>query len=221
MTNARLRHLTARRRPPWTDGGAPTPPVIHYRCSRASELKLIGSIATWKEMVVGPLPYPHWKVAEVTDHGAGRTEGFVEARRRIPSRPRPCLCSGDLTRERRSRISKQPTCLRRDPVKRANLTSADPELPCCLLPQCQAGLPTTRCSPELVDGGKGVAELRLLCTTVKSEQNQEDGAEVVGDELAPTEPWWRRSISPPPRTSSGCATTARGDCARLFTVWEL
>jgi hypothetical protein len=25
----------------------------------------------------------------------------------------------------------------------------------------------------------------------------------------------------PPRTSSGCATTARGDCARLFTVWEL
>jgi hypothetical protein len=64
-------------------------------------------------------------------------------------------------------------------------------------PPCQAGLPTTRCSPELVDGGKGVAELRLLCTTVKSGRNQEDGAEVVGDELAPTEPWWRRSIFPP------------------------
>jgi hypothetical protein len=30
-----------------------------------------------------------------------------------------------------------------------------------------------------------------------SERNQEDGAEVVGDELAPTEPWWRRSIPPP------------------------
>jgi hypothetical protein len=105
-------------------------------------------------------------------HVVARIRGSDEPRRAIPSRPHPCMCSGDLTRERHSRISKQPTCLGRDPDKRANHTSADPELPCCLLPLCQAGLPTTRCSLELVDGGKGVAELRLLCTTVKSERRE-------------------------------------------------
>jgi hypothetical protein len=79
-------------------------------------------------MGVGPLSYPRWKVAEVTGHGVGQNEGLVEARRRIPSRPYPCLSSGDHTRERRSRISKQHTGLRRNPVKHANHTTADPEL---------------------------------------------------------------------------------------------
>jgi hypothetical protein len=32
--------MTSRRRPPSTHGGAPTPPVIHYRRPRASELKI-------------------------------------------------------------------------------------------------------------------------------------------------------------------------------------
>ena len=60
------------------------------------------------------------------------------------------------------------------PPRRSSRTSRPTPMPSVELgslffPSRQVRLPTTQCRFELVDGGEGVAVLRLLCTTAKSD----------------------------------------------------
>jgi hypothetical protein len=96
----------------------------------------------------------------------------LEPRRALPAAAMPNYPAQMMRQQEKNKASQQEVAI-------TVAVGENRQLPMERMPRRRSTSTTNssrrRWSPELVDGGNGVAELRLLCTTVKSERREPNG----------------------------------------------